>query len=69
MTKSLIFEFQRFIVHFFLLTKVSRYSLVYLCQNMLVADCTFFHLALYFISYWLKFPGVKYGNIEPSGEW
>ena len=36
---------------------------------MLVAECTFFHLALYFISDWLKFPDGKFGDGEPNRKW
>ena len=36
---------------------------------MLVADCTFFHLTLYFISNWLKFRGGKFVEGEPNRKW
>ena len=32
----------------------------------MVAACTFFHLALYFISDWLKFSGGNFGKGEPN---
>ena len=62
-------KFWYFIIHFFWLTKVDRYSLIHLCQNMLVADCTFFHLVLYFLSNWLKFRGGKFCEGEPNIKW
>ena len=36
---------------------------------MLVADCTFFHLVLYFLSNWLKFRGGKFCEGEPNIKW
>ena len=50
-------------------TKVVKYSLIHLCQNILVADCTFFHLTLSFISNWLKFRGGKFVKGEPNRKW
>ena len=69
MTKSPVPKVRYFVDHFFVLTKISRYILINLCQNMLVAHFTCFHLALYIISDWLKFPGGKFGSGGPNRKW